>query len=100
MTKSAALPLQEQQPQAQGRQPDLVCGSYRNPQGGTLSAVGADGRSRGLVLPDVDVFFAYPWPAEKRYLTELVAEHARAGAWLVFYHGGVQWEVLRKRPVT
>lgn len=82
---------------AHGRRPQLVRGSYRDVQGGGFIVEHADGRTGPLHLADVDVFFAFPWPAERRYLRDLVAEHARPGALLVFHHGGAQWEVLRRR---
>lgn len=85
-----------------GLEPDFVCGSYRQIEGSSVRIDG-DERSgsacRHLSLADIDVFFAYPWPAEKRYLTELVGQHAQPGACLVFYHGGAQWQALIKpRP--
>jgi hypothetical protein len=82
---------------AHGRRPQLVRGSYRDLQGGGFVVEHADGSTGRVQLADVDVFFAYPWPAERRYLQELVAAHAQPGALLVFHHGGAQWEVFRRR---
>lgn len=82
---------------AHGRQPQLVQGSYRDVQVGCFVVEHADGSRGPLRLSEVDVFFAYPWPAERRYLQDLVAAHAQPGALLVFHHGGAQWEGLRLR---
>lgn len=45
-----------------------------------------------LELADFDLVFAYPWPGEEDWLTELMHRHARASTILLTYHpdGGFQ----------
>lgn len=53
-------------------------------------------RLQRLDLGAFDLYYAYPWPAEKRHLVGLFAAHAPAGARLVLFHGGSTWEVLAR----
>jgi hypothetical protein len=46
----------------------------------------------------LDIVFAYPWPFEVARIRSLFDRSCtRPGAILVLYHGGIQFEVLRRR---
>ena len=46
---------------------------------------------------EADMFFAYPWPAQKPSIIDLFERTAKPGALLFCYEGGLKYQVLRKR---
>lgn len=77
------------------------------------AAIGSAGRSEYSWLAtdeddlelgpdDFDVIFAYPWPDEEQLAADLFERYARAGAVLVTYHGGEEFQLRRavKRPAS
>lgn len=44
----------------------------------------------------VDLFFGYPWPAQTESFIELFDYAAKPGALFFCYHGGLNYQILRK----
>ncbi|RMF43470.1 MAG: hypothetical protein D6753_05020 [Planctomycetota bacterium] len=50
----------------------------------------------GTSPQDFDLFFAYPWPGEERFIERVFDEFARGGAYLLLYRGPYHLELWRK----
>ena len=50
----------------------------------------------GFAPTDCDLVYAYPWPAEERWVEALFAYYAAPGTLLLTYHGGVTQRLRRK----
>jgi hypothetical protein len=59
---------------------ELLSAEFHTPAGG---ACGYD--ELGLELDDFDLIFAYPWPGDEDWLTEMVRRYARPDALLMTY---------------
>jgi hypothetical protein len=61
-----------------------------------LSTDAADAHEElGLGAEDFGVIFAYPWPDEEGLTERIFEQHAAAGAVLVTYHGGADFQLRR-----
>ena len=61
-----------------------------------LSTDAADAHEElGLDAEDFGVIFAYPWPDEEGLTERIFEQHAAAGAVLVTYHGGDEFQLRR-----
>lgn len=45
---------------------------------------------------DVDLFFAYPWPAQASEVIAFFSQRAKPASVLCCYHGGLQFQVLQQ----
>ncbi|ANM30402.1 hypothetical protein ABI59_13705 [Acidobacteria bacterium Mor1] len=50
----------------------------------------------GFAPTDCDLVYAYPWPAEERWVEALFAHYAAPGTLLLTYHGGVTQKLRRR----
>ena len=78
----------------------LPAGPARRAARGEFTWLAADGppghAALGLDPEDFGVIYAYPWPDEERLLAAAFGRHARPGAVLATYHGGMAVRLRRK----
>lgn len=86
---------------------EFVCGSFI-PRGAKVSVESDDGfawlttdgdsahEELGLTTDDFSTIFAYPWPDEEQAIEKVFERYASAGALLITYHGGSDFQLHQK----
>ena len=81
---------------AHGIEADLRLGSFK-PDGLYEERLpDAEPAPLGFAPTDCDLVYAYPWPAEERWVDALFAFYAAPGTLLLTYHGGMTQKLRRK----